>query len=77
MAYQPNHHLRIVTATSLFDGHDATINIMRRILQATGVEVIDLGHDRSAADIVKAAIDEDAQAIVLDSGEAGAWTVLH
>ena len=68
MAYQPNHHLRIVTATSLFDGHDATINVMRRILQATGVEVIHLGHDRSAANIVKAAIDEDAQAIVLDSG---------
>ncbi len=46
MAYQPRNHVPVVTATSLFDGHDATINIMRRILQATGVEVIHLGHDR-------------------------------
>ena len=65
MAYQPNHHLRIVTATSLFDGHDATINIMRRILQATGAEVIHLGHDRSTADIVKAAVEEDAEAVAI------------
>jgi len=71
MAYQPNHHIRIVTATSLFDGHDATINIMRRILQATGVEVIHLGHDRSAADIVKAAIEEDAQAVAITSYQGG------
>lgn len=65
MAYQPRNHVRVVTATSLFDGHDATINIMRRILQATGVEVIHLGHDRSAADIVKAAVVEDAQAVAI------------
>ncbi len=66
-----------MTATSLFDGHDATIKHHAPDLQATGVEVIHLGHDRSAADIVKAAIEEDAQAIVLDSDEAGAQTVLH
>ena len=71
MAYQPTNHVRVVTATSLFDGHDATINIMRRILQATGVEVIHLGHDRSAADIVKAAIEEDAQAIAITSYQGG------
>ena len=46
--YKPKHHIRVVTATSLFDGHDASINIMRRILQDTGVEVIHLGHNRSA-----------------------------
>jgi len=49
----------------LFDGHEATINIMRRILQATGAEVIHLGHDRSAADIVKAVVEEDAQAVAI------------
>ena len=65
MVYQPTNHVRVVTATSLFDGHDATINIMRRILQATRAEVIHLGHDRSAADIVKAAVEEDAQAVVI------------
>ncbi len=65
MAYQPTNHVRVVTATSLFDGHDATINIMRRILQATGAEVIHLGQDRSAADIVKAAVEEDAQAVAI------------
>ena len=71
MAYQPTNHVRVVTATSLFDGHDATINIMRRILQATGVEVIHLGHDRSAADIVKAAVEEDAQAVAITSYQGG------
>jgi methylmalonyl-CoA mutase len=71
MTYHPANHVRIVTATSLFDGHDATINIMRRILQATGVEVIHLGHDRSAADIVKAAVEEDAQAIAITSYQGG------
>ena len=50
--YQPKHHIRMVTAASLFDGHDAAINIMRRIIQATGVEVIHLGHNRSAQEIV-------------------------
>jgi isobutyryl-CoA mutase len=71
MAYQPTNHVRVVTATSLFDGHDATINIMRRILQATGVEVIHLGHDRSAADIVKAAVEEDTQAVAITSYQGG------
>ena len=59
--------MRIVTAASLFDGHDAAINIMRRIIQATGVEVIHLGHDRSVEEVVDTAIQEDAQAIALTS----------
>jgi len=63
--------IRIVTATSLFDGHDAAINIMRRILQATGAEVIHLGHDRSAADIAEAAIEEDAHAVAVTSYQGG------
>ncbi len=63
--------VRIVTATSLFDGHDASINIMRRILQAKGVEVIHLGHDRSAAAIAKAAIEEDAHAVAITSYQGG------
>jgi len=61
--YQPKNHVRIVTAASLFDGHDAAINIMRRILQASGAEVIHLGHNRSVTEIVTAAIQEDVQAI--------------
>ncbi|HLV90224.1 MAG TPA: hypothetical protein VKZ47_04025, partial [Acidimicrobiia bacterium] len=56
---QTAHKIRFVTATSLFDGHDASINIFRRILQASGAEVIHLGHNRSALEIVEAAIDED------------------
>ena len=56
--YKPKHKIRIVTAASLFDGHDAAINIMRRIIQATGVEVIHLGHDRSVAEVVDCAIQE-------------------
>jgi len=63
--------VRIVTATSLFDGHDASINIMRRILQANGAEVIHLGHDRSAAAIAKAAIEEDAHAVAITSYQGG------
>ncbi len=63
--------LRIVTATSLFDGHDAAINIMRRILQAKGVEVIHLGHNRSVHEIAEAAIEEDVQAIALTSYQGG------
>jgi hypothetical protein len=63
--YQPKHKLRVVTATSLFDGHDASINIMRRIIQASGAEVIHLGHDRSASEVVNTAIQEDANAIAL------------
>ncbi|MBC7532211.1 MAG: methylmalonyl-CoA mutase family protein [Oligoflexus sp.] len=69
--YQPKNHIRIVTAASLFDGHDATINIMRRILQASGAEVIHLGHNRSAADIVNCAIQEDVQGIAITSYQGG------
>ena len=66
-----NQRLRIVTATSLFDGHDAAINIMRRILQSKGVEVIHLGHNRSVHEIAEAAIEEDVQAIALTSYQGG------
>lgn len=63
--------LRFVTAASLFDGHDASINIMRRMLQASGVEVIHLGHNRSVAEIVTAAIQEDVQGIAISSYQGG------
>ncbi len=69
--WRPVNRLRFVTATSLFDGHDAAINIMRRILQAEGAEVIHLGHDRSVADVVKAAIEEDAHAVAVSSYQGG------
>ncbi len=69
--YQPKNHIRIVTAASLFDGHDAAINIMRRIIQSTGVEVIHLGHNRSVDEIVNCAIQEDAQAIAITSYQGG------
>lgn len=69
--YLSQHKLRIVTAASLFDGHDAAINIMRRIIQSSGAEVIHLGHNRSAAEIVEAAIQEDAQAIAITSYQGG------
>jgi len=69
--YQPKHKLRVVTAASLFDGHDAAINIMRRLIQAGGAEVIHLGHNRSVAEIVKAAIEEDAHAIAVSSYQGG------
>ena len=69
--YRPRHHIRIVTAASLFDGHDAAINVMRRILQATGAEVIHLGHNRSVREIVDCAVQEDAQAIALTSYQGG------
>ncbi|MGE3674676.1 MAG: cobalamin-dependent protein, partial [Polyangiaceae bacterium] len=69
--YKPTHHVRLVTAASLFDGHDAAINIMRRILQASGAEVIHLGHNRSVAEIVDCAIQEDAQGICLTSYQGG------
>lgn len=69
--YQPQNKIRIVTAASLFDGHDAAINIMRRILQATGGEVIHLGHNRSVDEIVKTAVQEDAQAIAITSYQGG------
>ena len=64
---RPRHKVRFVTAASLFDGHDASINIMRRILQASGAEVIHLGHNRSVEDIVTAALQEDAQGIAISS----------
>ena len=69
--YKPENPIRVVTATSLFDGHDAAINIMRRILQDTGVEVIHLGHNRSVQEIVEAAIEEDAQGIAVSSYQGG------
>ena len=69
--YRPQNHIRIVTAASLFDGHDAAINIMRRILQASGAEVIHLGHNRSVQEIVDCAIQEDAQGIALTSYQGG------
>ncbi|MBI5791292.1 MAG: cobalamin B12-binding domain-containing protein, partial [Rhodocyclales bacterium] len=69
--YKPKHKVRFVTATSLFDGHDASINIMRRILQATGAEVIHLGHNRSVEEIVNAALQEDAQGIAVSSYQGG------
>jgi len=69
--YIPNNKIRIVTAASLFDGHDASINVMRRIIQATGVEVIHLGHDRSVEEVVNTAIQEDANAIAITSYQGG------
>lgn len=69
--YKPKYKVRIVTAASLFDGHDAAINIMRRIIQSTGVEVIHLGHDRSVEEVVNTAIQEDANAIAMTSYQGG------
>lgn len=69
--YIPKNKIRIVTAASLFDGHDAAINIMRRIIQSTGVEVIHLGHDRSVLEVVNCAIQEDANAIAMTSYQGG------
>lgn len=69
--YKPKHNVRVVTAASLFDGHDAAINIMRRIIQSTGCEVIHLGHDRSVEEVVNCAIQEDAQAIAMTSYQGG------
>ena len=75
MTHQPRYklknHVRIVTAASLFDGHDAAINLMRRIIQASGAEVIHLGHNRSVQEIVDCAIQEDAQAIAVTSYQGG------
>ena len=70
-SYKPAHKVRIVTAASLFDGHDASINIMRRILQSMGAEVIHLGHNRSVEEIVTAALQEDAQGIAVSSYQGG------
>ena len=69
--YIPVHKVRVVTAASLFDGHDAAINIMRRIIQSTGVEVVHLGHDRSVEEVVNTAIQEDANAIAITSYQGG------
>ncbi len=70
-AYKPTHKVRFVTAASLFDGHDAAINIMRRILQSMGAEVIHLGHNRSVDDVVTAALQEDVQGIAISSYQGG------
>ncbi|WP_093053245.1 fused isobutyryl-CoA mutase/GTPase IcmF [Salipaludibacillus aurantiacus] len=69
--YEPVHPVRFVTASSLFDGHDASINIMRRMLQASGAEVIHLGHNRSVDEVVRAAIQEDVQGIAISSYQGG------
>ncbi|UOR07051.1 methylmalonyl-CoA mutase family protein [Hymenobacter aerilatus] len=69
--YKPQNHVRIVTAAALFDGHDAAINIMRRIIQSSGAEVIHLGHNRSVQEIVDCAVQEDAQAIAITSYQGG------
>ncbi len=69
--YQTKHKIRIVTAAALFDGHDAAINIMRRVMQSTGAEIIHLGHDRSVQEIVDCAIQEDANAIAITSYQGG------
>jgi methylmalonyl-CoA mutase len=71
MAYQPTYKVRIVTAASLFDGHDAAINIMRRIMQSKGAEIIHLGHNRSVKEIVETAIEEDVQGIAITSYQGG------
>src|SRR5438128_2573852 len=70
-AYKPANKIRFVTAAALFDGHDASINIMRRILQASGAEVIHLGHNRSVGEIVNAALQEDVQGIAITSYQGG------
>src|SRR4029077_7568241 len=70
-AYKATQKIRFITAASLFDGHDASINIMRRILQSSGVEVIHLGHNRSVHEIVNAALQEDVQGIAITSYQGG------
>ena len=69
--YRPTHKVRFVTAASLFDGHDAAINIMRRILQSMGAEVVHLGHNRSVDEVVTAALQEDVQGIAISSYQGG------
>ena len=68
--HEPVHPIRIVTAASLFDGHDAAINIMRRILQSQGCEVIHLGHNRSVQEVLTAVVQEDAQGVAVSSYRA-------
>ena len=69
--YKPRNHVRLVSAASLFDGHDAAINVMRRLMQASGAEVVHLGHNRSVAEIVQCAIQEDVQGIAITSYQGG------
>lgn len=69
--YRPKHHVRFLTASSLFDGHDVSINIMRRIMQGNGAEVVHLGHNRSVEEVVQAAIQEDVQGIAISSYQGG------
>ena len=69
--HRPDHPVRFVTAASLFDGHDAAINIMRRLLQAQGAEVIHLGHNRSVDEVVRAAVEEDVQGVAVSSYQGG------
>ncbi|HET9141953.1 cobalamin-dependent protein, partial [Actinophytocola sp.] len=69
--HRPVHPVRFVTAASLFDGHDAAINIMRRILQTQGAEVIHLGHNRSVREVVQAAIQEDVQGVAISAYQGG------
>ena len=71
LVYKAKHKIRLVTAASLFDGHDAAINIMRRILQGSGAEVIHLGHNRSVDEVVSAALQEDVQGIAVSSYQGG------
>src|SRR3990170_8120773 len=71
LVYKARYKIRFVTAASLFDGHDASINIMRRILQASGAEVIHLGHNRSVEDVVSAALQEDVQGLAVSSYQGG------
>src|SRR3954451_4060136 len=71
LVYKAKHKIRLVTAASLFDGHDASFNIMRRILQGSGAEVIHLGHNRSVDEIVTAALQEDVQGIAVSSYQGG------
>ena len=71
MSFSPKQKVRIVTAAALFDGHDAAINTMRRILQSKGAEIIHLGHNRSVAEIVECAIEEDVQGIAITSYQGG------
>src|ERR687884_694939 len=71
LVYKAKHKIRFVSAASLFDGHDASINIMRRILQGSGAEVIHLGHNRSVEEIVNAALQEDVQGIAISSYQGG------
>src|SRR4051794_41819426 len=67
----PTHPVRFVTAASLFDGHDAAINVMRRLLQSQGAEVVHLGHDRSVDTVVRAAVEEDVQGVAISSYQGG------